>query len=186
MPPTRYTNQEIARIAEDIYRRDMRPKAMPQHKGSFSSPISNRATTTNLRRSRKVNRLFWTGIAILCLAGTALSGPARAGQGPFVGGGQADAKDPKVTKLEAAAAKLEKQWKARPKDARLKLRVAEAYYTAGHEMMMSPKLPPRIKYRGALKHFRKALTLNPKHARAANEKKTIEDIYKSMGRPVPQ
>jgi hypothetical protein len=35
MPQTQYTNEEIARIAEEIYRRDIRPKVMPQHKGKF-------------------------------------------------------------------------------------------------------------------------------------------------------
>ena len=35
MPRTQYTNEEIARIANEIYRRDIRPKVMPQHKGKF-------------------------------------------------------------------------------------------------------------------------------------------------------
>lgn len=126
---------------------------------------------------------------LLCLAAAAALAAAplatsRAQNAPFAGGGQA-ATDPAVKKLEAAAAKLEKELKARPKDAALRNRVAEAYYQAGHTMMLSDKLGPRVKYRGALKHFRTALSLNPKHAKAAAEKKTIEDIYKSMGRPVP-
>lgn len=133
-----------------------------------------------------MKHLFAIGLAAVCLVAPGLFAPAHAGQGPFAGGAQADVKDPAVVKLEAEAARLEKQYKAKPKDAGLKAKVAEAYYKAGHEMMMSPKLPPRVKYRGALKHFRKALAYNPKHAKAATEKKTIEDIYKQMGRPVPQ
>jgi hypothetical protein len=35
MPQTKYTPEEIADIAEQIYRRDIRPKVMPQHKGKF-------------------------------------------------------------------------------------------------------------------------------------------------------
>jgi hypothetical protein len=35
MPRTQYSNEEIARIANEIYRRDIRPKVMPQHKGKF-------------------------------------------------------------------------------------------------------------------------------------------------------
>jgi hypothetical protein len=35
MTQTQLTNEEIARIAEEIYRRDIRPKVMPQHKGKF-------------------------------------------------------------------------------------------------------------------------------------------------------
>jgi hypothetical protein len=35
MPHTQYTNEEIARIAEEMYRRDIREKVMPQHRGKF-------------------------------------------------------------------------------------------------------------------------------------------------------
>jgi hypothetical protein len=35
MLPTPHTTEEVARIAEDLYRRDIRPKVMPQHKGKF-------------------------------------------------------------------------------------------------------------------------------------------------------
>jgi hypothetical protein len=84
-------------------------------------------------------------------------------------------------KLNALEAKLAKN----PKDAKLKTQVAEANYQVGHATMIDPKLPPRMKYPGALKRFRRALALNPKHAKAAEEKKMIEDIYRQMGRPVP-
>jgi hypothetical protein len=136
-----------------------------------------------------MNRFVAAGAAFLTLAGALSSAPCLAQGGaaqkpPYAGGAQ-DEKDPDVDKLVAAAAKLEKQSKAKPKDAKLKTKVAEAYYQAGHTMMLSPKLGPRTKYRGALKHFRTALKYNPKHAKAAEEKKTIEDIYKQMGRPVP-
>ncbi len=119
-------------------------------------------------------------LAVLCL-------PSIAQQPPFAGGGaMAGATDPAVDKLKAAAAKLEKQLKAKPKDAKLKMQTAEANYKAGHAMMFSAPLPPRVKYRGALVHFRRALELNPKHKLAAEEKKTIEDIYTQMGMPVPK
>jgi hypothetical protein len=35
MPRTRYSQEEIARIAEEIYRREIRDKVVPQHKGKF-------------------------------------------------------------------------------------------------------------------------------------------------------
>ena len=35
MVPTQPSDEEIARIAEEIYLRDVRPKVMPQHKGKF-------------------------------------------------------------------------------------------------------------------------------------------------------
>jgi hypothetical protein len=135
-----------------------------------------------------MNRLVLIGLAVLCLAGSSIPGMAigQKGQPPYAGGGGADASDPDVDKLVAAAQKLEKQAKAKPKDAKLKLKVAEAFYQAGYTMMMSPKLAPRVKYRGALAHFRTTLKYNSKHVKAAQEKKKIEDIYRQMGRPVPQ
>lgn len=85
-------------------------------------------------------------------------------------------------RLKALEAKLAKK----PHDAKLKNEVAAASYHYGHQMMLDPDLPPRVKYPGALKHFRRALVLNPKHQKAASEKQQIEDIYKEMGRPIPQ
>ena len=35
MPRTQHTPEEIARIAEGIYARDIRPKVMPRDKGKF-------------------------------------------------------------------------------------------------------------------------------------------------------
>ena len=35
MPRTQYTLEEIGRIGNEIYRRDIRHKVMPQHKGKF-------------------------------------------------------------------------------------------------------------------------------------------------------
>jgi tetratricopeptide (TPR) repeat protein len=136
-----------------------------------------------------MNRILAAGAAMLVLAGALIAAPALAqggaGQKPPFAGGDPNAKDPEVEKLVAAAAKLEKQSNAKPKDAKLKQKVGEAYYQAGHTMMVSPKLVSKVKYPGALKLFRTALKFDPKHARAAEEKKTIEDIYKSLGRPVP-
>src|SRR5437764_12269576 len=35
MPSAHYSNEEVARIGEEIYRRDLRKQVMPQHKGKF-------------------------------------------------------------------------------------------------------------------------------------------------------
>ena len=35
MARTQYTNEEIGQLAEQIYRRSIRDKVMPQHKGKF-------------------------------------------------------------------------------------------------------------------------------------------------------
>src|SRR5579872_1417363 len=124
-----------------------------------------------------MSRLIVLGAVVSCLVGALLIGPAQAQQGrpPFAGGGAGAEKDPAADKLEAAAVKLEKQLKAKPKDAKLKLQVADAFYKAGHAKEYSDKLSPRAKYRGALKDYRVALKYNPNHAEAAREKKQIED-----------
>ena len=94
--------------------------------------------------------------------------------------------DPQVKKLEIAAAKLEKQAKARPNDPKLKLAVAEAFFKAGYASEYSKAaLPSSTRYRTALKHYRTALNYNPKHDKAKKEKAQIEMIYRQMGRPIP-
>ena len=53
------------------------------------------------------------------------------------------------------------------------------------KIMLDPALAPREKYPKALGMFRDALEIDPSNALAAASITLIEDIYKSMGRPVP-
>jgi hypothetical protein len=85
----------------------------------------------------------------------------------------------KVSELEAAYAK-------NPSDAGTKKQLVSATYEYGHTVMTDPNLSPRIKYRAALKEFRRVLELDPNHKQAASEKEMIESIYRQMGRPIPQ
>ena len=83
--------------------------------------------------------------------------------------------DPAVKNAESAAEGLEKKLKAKPSDSKLKMATAEAWYKAGFACEYSKKsLPARARYRTALKHYRRALTLNPSHAGAKKEKDQIE------------
>jgi hypothetical protein len=63
--------------------------------------------------------------------------------------------------------------------------VAAAYANRGYARMTDDAAGQRIKYRKALEDFRTALQNDPTNAKATSSKKMIEDIYKSMGRPVP-
>jgi hypothetical protein len=47
-------------------------------------------------------------------------------------------------------------------------------------------VPPRQKYRPALKAYNAVLALQPDNPEAAKNKKTIEDIYTQMGLPIPK
>lgn len=61
-----------------------------------------------------------------------------------------------------------------------------SYMAAANYLMFDANLPAKEKYRPALKYYRKVLELEPKNQEAAANKKQIEDIYESMGMPIPQ
>jgi hypothetical protein len=51
--------------------------------------------------------------------------------------------------------------------------------------MFEANLSPKKKYKPALKHYRRILELDPSNAEAQRNKTQIEEIYTSMGRPIP-
>jgi hypothetical protein len=51
--------------------------------------------------------------------------------------------------------------------------------------MFEANLSPKKKYKPALKRYRRVLELDPSNKEAADNKKQIEDIYQSMGMPIP-
>ena len=124
-------------------------------------------------------------LGLLVVAAPVASQAAAKPQGGMPGG----AHTAPAAKMKYDAAKLkvlEDKLAKNPKDAKLKTETAEANYQVGFQMEYNSNLPPREKYRGSLTKYRRALELNPKHANAAKEKKQIEDVYKSMGMPVPK
>ena len=85
-------------------------------------------------------------------------------------------------KQDAAEAAL----KAKPTDPATKKAYVEQTYAYGHDVMTGDnQLPPPQKYRAALALFRRVLKVDPTHAPTLAEKKTMEDIYTQMGRPLP-
>ena len=89
-------------------------------------------------------------------------------------------------KYDEAIATLEKAHKAQPKSVEVRNALAGAYLGQGDSFMYNDALPPRMKYPQALKAYRKVLEYDKTNKKAQEGIATIEGIYKSMGRPVPQ
>lgn len=84
------------------------------------------------------------------------------------------------------AVKLLEEGYGKTKSGEIKQALADTHVAYGNSFMYNDALPPRQKYPAALKEFRKALEYDKDNKKAQANIKTIEDIYKSMGRPVPQ
>jgi len=56
---------------------------------------------------------------------------------------------------------------------------------AANYFIFEANLSPKKKYRPELKRYRDVLELDPKKEEAKKNKKQFEDIYQSMGMPIP-
>ena len=92
----------------------------------------------------------------------------------------------KAGKFEEALALLDPAYKTNPKDAEITKALAETHLKYGDSFMYNEALPPRQKYRPALRQYRDVLTFDPKNKDAQDKIKLIEGIYKQMGMPIPQ
>lgn len=92
----------------------------------------------------------------------------------------------KDKKFDEAVAVLDPAIKANPKDAALKTTMVDALLGSADGYMYNDKLPPFKKYPAALKTYRRVLEFDKNNQKAKDNIATIEGIYKSMGRPVPQ
>ena len=92
----------------------------------------------------------------------------------------------KAGKHPEAVAALEGALKTSPKDTvAIKAALADANMALGDFNMFNEQMPPFRKYPAALRAYRQVLVYDKANKKAAANIKTIEDIYKSMGRPVP-
>lgn len=67
-----------------------------------------------------------------------------------------------------------------------KKKLAGLLANRGTLRMNDANAAPRVKYRAALGDYRRALQFDPSNQEAQANKKLIEGIYTSMGRPLPQ
>jgi hypothetical protein len=93
--------------------------------------------------------------------------------------------DEKADKLIKEANDFENIYKSKNSDENKKL-LLEKHMAAGNYLMFQADLNPKKKYGPALKHFNRVLELDSKNQEAMNNKLQIEDIYQSMGRPIPK
>jgi tetratricopeptide (TPR) repeat protein len=88
-------------------------------------------------------------------------------------------------KYDEAILQLETANKAKP-TADLKKALVDANMAKADAFMNDASAPPRVKYTTALRAYREVLKYDKTNKKAQENISTIEGIYKSMGRPVPQ
>jgi len=88
-------------------------------------------------------------------------------------------------KYDEAIAQLETANKTKP-SAELKKALVDANMAKADFFMADPNAAPRVKYPTALRAYREVLKYDKTNKKAQENINTIEGIYKSMGRPVPQ
>ena len=95
-------------------------------------------------------------------------------------------KKAEMTKLEATYKRAKAAGeKAKPGTPKQKAYI-DATVAYGNCVLVSPLLTPKDKYPKALSLYREALKLDPKNKVALENKNMIEQIYKSMNRPIPK
>jgi len=133
----------------------------------------------------------------LILVALALAVPfgVQAQNAPFAGGKKmtveealkaAPSTDPTLVPFEKTFKAAEVKLKKSPKDAKVKKMYVDATYKYGNAAMEKGQSSPKIMYRAALALYRKALAVDPKHKPSLDEKKMIEDIYKTMPGGIPK
>ena len=88
-------------------------------------------------------------------------------------------------KYDEAIALLESDYKTKPRP-ELKNALAEANLAKADAFMNDDAAPPRVRYPTALRSYREVLKYDKQNRKAQENIATIEGIYKSMGRPIPQ
>lgn len=88
-------------------------------------------------------------------------------------------------KYDEAISQLETSYRAKPTP-ELKKALADANLAKADDFMSNDNVPPRVKYTTALRSYREVLKYDKENKKAKDNIATIESIYKSMGRPIPQ
>jgi tetratricopeptide (TPR) repeat protein len=92
--------------------------------------------------------------------------------------------DVKADKLTKEADDADTQYQKTKSDADKKIAIEKEMAAANH-LMFEANLSPKKKYRPALRRYRRVLELDPFNPEAQKNKQQLEDIYRSMGMPIP-
>ncbi|MFZ1323173.1 MAG: hypothetical protein WAT71_16570 [Ignavibacteria bacterium] len=85
-----------------------------------------------------------------------------------------------IQEADAADAAYKKTKSENDKETCVKMQLKAANY-----LMFDADLPPKDKYKPALQRYRRVLELDPGNQEAMANKQQIEEIYQSMGKPIP-
>lgn len=88
--------------------------------------------------------------------------------------------------LDEKVAATKAAYDRNPTDTAARAAYADATFQNAQFYMYNSPLPPGQKYPKALALYREAVKLDPSNDAAREAITTIEDIYRSLGRPVPQ
>jgi tetratricopeptide (TPR) repeat protein len=92
--------------------------------------------------------------------------------------------DEKADQVQKDADDADAKYMKTKSDADKKVAI-EKQLSAANYLMFEANLSPKKKYKPALKRYRRVLELDPGNKEAQDNKQQIEDIYQSMGMPVP-
>ncbi len=90
-----------------------------------------------------------------------------------------------VAKLTQQADEADAKYQKSKSEADKKEAVDKQLAAANFLMFKADSFTPKKKYRPALKRYNRVLEIDPANKEAAADKKQIEDIYQSMGMPIP-
>jgi len=91
-----------------------------------------------------------------------------------------------VSLLTKEADEADAKYKKTKSEADKKDAIIKQMQAANYLMNQAESISQKVKYRSALKRYRRVLELDPNNEEAKGNKKIIEDIYTQMGRPIPE
>lgn len=122
-----------------------------------------------------------TFVVLLCLLGLAVGASAQ-----FMTDKEKKAEATKIAALEKSYKSAKAAAAKAPKDVKKRSAYVKATDAYAYAIMTAASLEPKDKYPRALRLYREAQKVDPADKDSKKWVKGIEDIYRSMGRPIPK